>query len=157
MFRCVFVLSEQFPSNLLLNYFDQVLTALLKLKQLGLIHADLKPENIMLVDPVRQPYRVKVIDFGSASHVSKICCLRYLLTGLKLQPKIDRAFQSLKFKQIPKYRNSTFNCFITTHYQVKYTQLYGILFANMIYLTIHPLKWFASTFGWVHDNALQRD
>ena len=35
----------------------QVLTALLKLKQLGLIHADLKPENIMLVDPVRQPYR----------------------------------------------------------------------------------------------------
>lgn len=39
-------------------YFQfQVLTALLKLKQLGLIHADLKPENIMLVDPVRQPYR----------------------------------------------------------------------------------------------------
>jgi hypothetical protein len=38
----------------------QVLTALLKLKQLGLIHADLKPENIMLLDPVRQPYRVKV-------------------------------------------------------------------------------------------------
>ena len=37
-----------------------MLTALLKLKQLGLIHADLKPENIMLVDPVRQPYRVKV-------------------------------------------------------------------------------------------------
>lgn len=35
----------------------QVLTALLKLKQLGLIHADLKPENIMLVDPIRQPYR----------------------------------------------------------------------------------------------------
>jgi serine/threonine protein kinase len=35
----------------------QVLTALLKLKQLGLIHADLKPENIMLVDPARQPYR----------------------------------------------------------------------------------------------------
>lgn len=42
--------------NLILNY-TQVLTALLKLKQLGLIHADLKPENIMLVDPVRQPYR----------------------------------------------------------------------------------------------------
>jgi hypothetical protein len=39
---------------------QQVLTALLKLKQLGLIHADLKPENIMLVDPIRQPYRVKV-------------------------------------------------------------------------------------------------
>ena len=41
-----------------------MLTALLKLKHLGLIHADLKPENIMLVDPVRFPYRVKVIDFA---------------------------------------------------------------------------------------------
>lgn len=56
----------------------QVLTALLKLKSLGLIHADLKPENIMLVDPLRQPYRVKVIDFGSASHVSKAVCSTYL-------------------------------------------------------------------------------
>lgn len=43
----------------------QVLTALLKLKQLGLIHADLKPENIMLVDPTRQPYRwVHLIDYS---------------------------------------------------------------------------------------------
>lgn len=57
---------------------QQVLTALLKLKNLGLIHADLKPENIMLVDPVRHPYRVKVIDFGSASHVSKAVCSTYL-------------------------------------------------------------------------------
>lgn len=57
---------------------QQVATALKKLKSLGLIHADLKPENIMLVDPVRQPYRVKVIDFGSASHVSKTVCSTYL-------------------------------------------------------------------------------
>lgn len=56
----------------------QVATALKKLKSLGLIHADLKPENIMLVDPSRQPYRVKVIDFGSASHVSKAVCSTYL-------------------------------------------------------------------------------
>lgn len=38
----------------------QVLVALYKLKDLGLIHADLKPENIMLLDPQRQPYRIKV-------------------------------------------------------------------------------------------------
>ena len=57
---------------------QQVLVALLKLKTLGLIHADLKPENIMLLDPARQPYRVKVIDFGSASHVSKAVCSTYL-------------------------------------------------------------------------------
>uniref|UniRef100_A0A914USD1 Protein kinase domain-containing protein n=1 Tax=Plectus sambesii TaxID=2011161 RepID=A0A914USD1_9BILA len=57
---------------------QQVLTALFKLKQLGLIHADLKPENIMLVDPVNQPFRVKVIDFGSASHRSKAVTNTYL-------------------------------------------------------------------------------
>ena len=50
---------------------SQLLTALLKLKQLGIIHTDLKPENIMLVDPTRQPFRVKVIDFGSAIYVSQ--------------------------------------------------------------------------------------
>nr|XP_002122448.2 homeodomain-interacting protein kinase 2 [Ciona intestinalis]XP_026695139.1 homeodomain-interacting protein kinase 2 [Ciona intestinalis] len=78
---------------------QQVLTALLKLKQLGLIHADLKPENIMLVDPTRQPYRVKVIDFGSASHVSKTVPSTYLqsryyrapeiILGLPFSEKID--------------------------------------------------------------------
>lgn len=109
----------------------QVLTALLKLKQLGLIHADLKPENIMLVDPARQPYRyvysmkftfankqfvfqfacvfakcvtpgynkstylhilhisrVKVIDFGSASHVSKTVCNTYLQSRYYRAPEI---------------------------------------------------------------------
>uniref|UniRef100_A0A0K2T546 non-specific serine/threonine protein kinase n=1 Tax=Lepeophtheirus salmonis TaxID=72036 RepID=A0A0K2T546_LEPSM len=67
---------------------QQVLTALLKLKQLGLIHADLKPENIMLLDPVRQPYRVKVIDFGSASHVSKAICNTYLQSRYYRAPEI---------------------------------------------------------------------
>ena len=38
----------------------QVLTCLDKLSMLGLVHADLKPENIMLVDPDRLPFRIKV-------------------------------------------------------------------------------------------------
>ncbi|KAB0371446.1 hypothetical protein FD755_017855 [Muntiacus reevesi] len=66
------------PLKVIRPILQQVATALKKLKSLGLIHADLKPENIMLVDPVRQPYRVKVIDFGSASHVSKTVCSTYL-------------------------------------------------------------------------------
>ncbi|KAJ8401410.1 hypothetical protein AAFF_G00386410 [Aldrovandia affinis] len=67
---------------------QQVATALMKLKSLGLIHADLKPENIMLVDPARQPYRVKVIDFGSASHVSKAVCSTYLQSRYYRAPEI---------------------------------------------------------------------
>lgn len=66
------------PLKVIRAILQQVATALKKLKSLGLIHADLKPENIMLVDPVRQPYRVKVIDFGSASHISKTVCSTYL-------------------------------------------------------------------------------
>ncbi|XP_015263138.1 PREDICTED: homeodomain-interacting protein kinase 4 [Gekko japonicus] len=50
----------------------QVLRALAKLKELSIIHADLKPENIMLVDQVRYPFYVKVIDFGSASIFNEV-------------------------------------------------------------------------------------
>nr|CAD2202919.1 unnamed protein product [Meloidogyne enterolobii] len=67
---------------------QQVLTALLKLKQLELIHADLKPENIMLVDPANQPFRVKVIDFGSASHRSKAVTNTYLQSRYYRAPEI---------------------------------------------------------------------
>ncbi|XP_061678521.1 homeodomain-interacting protein kinase 3a isoform X2 [Syngnathoides biaculeatus] len=66
----------------------QVVTALKKLKLMGLIHADLKPENIMLIDPSKQPYRVKVIDFGSASHVSKAICSTYLQSRYYRAPEI---------------------------------------------------------------------
>ncbi|KAI5234599.1 Homeodomain-Interacting Protein Kinase 4 [Manis pentadactyla] len=50
----------------------QVLRALTRFKELAIIHADLKPENIMLVDQTRCPFRVKVIDFGSASIFSEV-------------------------------------------------------------------------------------
>ncbi|XP_066505653.1 homeodomain-interacting protein kinase 3a isoform X2 [Hoplias malabaricus] len=76
------------PLKIIRPMLQQVATALKKLKSLGLIHADLKPENIMLVDPVRQPYRVKVIDFGSASHVSKAVCSTYLQSRYYRAPEI---------------------------------------------------------------------
>ncbi|XP_072704814.1 homeodomain-interacting protein kinase 4 [Ciconia boyciana] len=50
----------------------QVLAALVKLKELSIIHADLKPENIMLVDHARYPFRIKLIDFGSASIFTEV-------------------------------------------------------------------------------------
>jgi len=48
----------------------QLLLALSKLKQIGLIHADLKPENIMIADPDSKKLTVKIIDFGSSAYVS---------------------------------------------------------------------------------------
>uniref|UniRef100_A0A672PX92 non-specific serine/threonine protein kinase n=1 Tax=Sinocyclocheilus grahami TaxID=75366 RepID=A0A672PX92_SINGR len=76
------------PLKVIRPVLQQVTMALKKLKSLGLIHADLKPENIMLVDPVRQPFRVKVIDFGSASHVSKAVCSTYLQSRYYRAPEI---------------------------------------------------------------------
>uniref|UniRef100_A0A671YIQ3 Protein kinase domain-containing protein n=1 Tax=Sparus aurata TaxID=8175 RepID=A0A671YIQ3_SPAAU len=44
----------------------QLLVAFDALKGIGMIHGDLQPENIMLVNHKDQPYKVKLIDFGLA-------------------------------------------------------------------------------------------
>ncbi|XP_076841040.1 homeodomain-interacting protein kinase 1-like [Brachyhypopomus gauderio] len=83
-----FVKHSPLPLKCIRSIVQQLAMALLKMKSLGLIHTDLKPDNIMLVDPVRQPYRVKVIDFGSATHVSKAVCSSYLQTRYYRSPEI---------------------------------------------------------------------
>ncbi|XP_072369063.1 homeodomain-interacting protein kinase 4-like [Scyliorhinus torazame] len=50
----------------------QLLIALQKLKELSIVHTDIKPENIMLVEQAQFPFKVKVIDFGSACILSEI-------------------------------------------------------------------------------------
>ncbi|KAE8284537.1 Homeodomain-interacting protein kinase 1 [Larimichthys crocea] len=54
---------------------QQLANALNHLKTIGIIHADIKWENVMLVDQERKPYTVKLIDFGLACKVSdaKLC------------------------------------------------------------------------------------
>lgn len=47
----------------------QLLTALSHLKKIGVIHCDLKPENIMFTDS--ECKTVKIVDFGSACTDSK--------------------------------------------------------------------------------------
>lgn len=51
---------EPLPARHIRTVTLQVLRALARLKELAIIHADLKPENIMLVDQTRCPFRVKV-------------------------------------------------------------------------------------------------
>uniref|UniRef100_A0A3B5AQ74 Protein kinase domain-containing protein n=1 Tax=Stegastes partitus TaxID=144197 RepID=A0A3B5AQ74_9TELE len=50
----------------------QVATALSHLHSIGVVHLDLKPENIMVVDRTQQPVRVKIIDFGLSGLLSEI-------------------------------------------------------------------------------------
>lgn len=46
----------------------QAAGALSHLKTAGIVHADLRPGNIMVVDTRQQPARIKLIDFGMAFH-----------------------------------------------------------------------------------------
>lgn len=50
----------------------QLARALDFLKAEGFVHADIKLENVMLVDHQKEPFRVKLIDFGLAEQVSKV-------------------------------------------------------------------------------------
>ncbi|XP_076012951.1 homeodomain-interacting protein kinase 2-like [Genypterus blacodes] len=51
---------------------QQLLVAFAGLKRTGVIHTDLKLDNIMLVDRKNQPLKVKLIDFGIAQSASDI-------------------------------------------------------------------------------------
>uniref|UniRef100_A0A3B3DZP2 Protein kinase domain-containing protein n=1 Tax=Oryzias melastigma TaxID=30732 RepID=A0A3B3DZP2_ORYME len=53
---------------------QQLMVALKALKSIGVVHCDIKPNNIMLVDQQSSPYKVKLIDFGLARKKSKLTC-----------------------------------------------------------------------------------
>ncbi|KAG8441213.1 hypothetical protein GDO86_006820 [Hymenochirus boettgeri] len=51
---------------------SQLLEALVKLKELPVVYADLKPENIMLVNQENNYFKVKIIDFGNATFLNEL-------------------------------------------------------------------------------------
>ncbi|XP_034738836.1 homeodomain-interacting protein kinase 2-like [Etheostoma cragini] len=64
---------------------QQLLVAFEALKSIGIIHADLKPDNVMLVNHHKEPFRVKLIDFGLALPLSEV------KVGMSVQPYAYRA------------------------------------------------------------------
>lgn len=54
------------PFDLVLVIARQVATALAAVHQKGIVHRDVKPDNLFLLGPPEQPFGVKVIDFGMA-------------------------------------------------------------------------------------------
>lgn len=51
---------------------QQLLVALDALKSIGIVHCDIRPDNIMLVNHKSQPFKVKLIDFGNAMKTSTL-------------------------------------------------------------------------------------
>uniref|UniRef100_A0A674NIG1 Protein kinase domain-containing protein n=1 Tax=Takifugu rubripes TaxID=31033 RepID=A0A674NIG1_TAKRU len=65
---------------------EQLVTALHHLKTIGLIHMDIKPENVMIVDRHEKPLQVKLVDFGGAQMSGNIDFETLMFT--KISPEV---------------------------------------------------------------------
>lgn len=72
----------------------QLLVALKTLWNVGVLHTDIKPDNVMLVNSKEQPLRIKLIDFGLAILISKA------KPGMLTQPIGYRYFRILFLKSV---------------------------------------------------------
>uniref|UniRef100_A0A665VNH8 Protein kinase domain-containing protein n=1 Tax=Echeneis naucrates TaxID=173247 RepID=A0A665VNH8_ECHNA len=63
----------------------QLLVAFQALMTIGIMHTDLKPDNVMLVNHKDQPFKIKLIDFGLALPSSKA------MVGMQMQAISYRA------------------------------------------------------------------
>lgn len=60
------------PAEVVLGIFEQVLHALGAAHEVGIIHRDMKPDNVMLARIHGNPHFVKVLDFGLAKAVQEV-------------------------------------------------------------------------------------
>uniref|UniRef100_A0A3Q3KDD7 Protein kinase domain-containing protein n=1 Tax=Monopterus albus TaxID=43700 RepID=A0A3Q3KDD7_MONAL len=67
---------------------QQITNALSHLKAVGIMHADLKMENVMFVNHQQEPYKVKVIDLGLACHMSAAKTGSYIQTCPYRSPEV---------------------------------------------------------------------
>uniref|UniRef100_A0A3B3B5W9 Protein kinase domain-containing protein n=1 Tax=Oryzias melastigma TaxID=30732 RepID=A0A3B3B5W9_ORYME len=69
----------------LLKELSKIDVALKGLESINLVHCDIKLDNIMLVDQVSEPFRVKLIDFGVSDKITN------MRTGCLMQNMVYRA------------------------------------------------------------------
>jgi serine/threonine-protein kinase len=68
------------PGDIVLSIFSQILNALGAAHVVGIIHRDMKPENVMVAPVMGNPYFVKVLDFGLAKAVGELTGVAGTLT-----------------------------------------------------------------------------
>ncbi|XP_057678259.1 homeodomain-interacting protein kinase 2-like [Corythoichthys intestinalis] len=66
----------------------QMGTALLHLSDIGIVHTDIKTDNIMVVDRHQRPLHFKLIDFGLAKNVSDLKPGDYVQTSWYRAPEV---------------------------------------------------------------------
>ncbi|KAM3138802.1 hypothetical protein pb186bvf_009005 [Paramecium bursaria] len=72
------------------SYAMQLFLALAKCKELGIIHADLKPDNILISKDTKQ---LKLCDFGTAFTVEEATLVEYLVSRYYRAPEILIGYQ----------------------------------------------------------------
>lgn len=76
------------PLSFIRPVIHQVFSAISKLWHLGIVHSDIKPENIMLIDNYMFPMRVKLIDYGSATTSNQFSANVYLQSRYYRAPEV---------------------------------------------------------------------
>lgn len=71
------------------SYAQQLLLALKLLKKCNIIHADIKPDNILVNE---NKMTLKLCDFGSSSHVADAELAPYLVSRFYRAPEISKLF-----------------------------------------------------------------
>lgn len=66
----------------------QLATALDHLRAIAIIHGDIKPENVMVVDRQQRPLQVKLVDFGGAQLSSQASCENLVHTFSYSSPEV---------------------------------------------------------------------
>jgi len=78
---------SKFPMSvqILQSYARELLKSLYFIKKLGMIHADIKPDNILLT---KEAKRIKLCDFGSAMYLSEAGITEYVQSRYYRAPEI---------------------------------------------------------------------
>lgn len=90
------------PASMASDYALQVLGALAKAHALGIVHHDLKPENVFIVQRDERDF-VKVLDFGLASRRERV----YLRSTLRGGPREDLVVGTPSYMAPEKARGET--------------------------------------------------
>ncbi|TWW63570.1 Homeodomain-interacting protein kinase 2 [Takifugu flavidus] len=67
---------------------EQLVMALHQLKTIGIIHVDIKPGNVMIVDRHEKPLRVKLVDFGGAQMSGNVDFETCICTQMYSAPEV---------------------------------------------------------------------
>uniref|UniRef100_A0A3B3ZKI8 Protein kinase domain-containing protein n=1 Tax=Periophthalmus magnuspinnatus TaxID=409849 RepID=A0A3B3ZKI8_9GOBI len=122
---------------------QQLLVAFKALKEAQIVHGDLKPDNIMLVNHQEQPFKVKLIDFGCGGFISDLeqgmdmMCDGYRAPEVTLGAPLSKALEIDEMLQRSVYADKYF---LQTNIQWRFKSPIEYQFSNLEEVFLDFLK-----------------